>query len=70
MSNFEICFICRFPTTDFERIHGGEFWCGLCLAEKAENDAKWEAESDAVYYALAEHWEEDMKELLDDVSGS
>ena len=70
MSNFEICFICRFPTTDFERINGGEPWCGLCLAEKAENDAKWEAEADSVYYALGQHWEEDMKELLDDVSGS
>jgi len=68
MSNFEICFICRFPTTDFERINGGEPWCGLCLAEKAEKDAKWE--QDLVFYALAEHWEEDMKELLDDVSGS
>ena len=70
MSNYEICFICSFPTTDFERINGGEPWCGLCLAEKAENDAKWEVEADAVYYALAEHWEEEMKELLDDVSGS
>lgn len=62
--NFEICFVCRYPTTDFEVRHGGEPWCGLCCAEEAERAE--EAEHDAVYYALAEHWEEDMREMLAD----
>jgi hypothetical protein len=55
---FEICFVCRFPTTDFEVRHGGEFWCGLCCSEEAERDA--------VYYALGEHWAEDMQAMLAD----
>jgi len=68
MSNFEICFVCRYPTTDFKVRYGGEHWCGLCLAEEAELIE--EAEQDAVYYAQAEHWEEDMRDMLDSFSGS
>ena len=64
--NFELCFICRFPTTDFELRNGGEPWCGLCLSEEAEDKARWAVEEEAVYYALAEHWEEDMKNMLAD----
>jgi hypothetical protein len=56
--NFEVCFICHYPTTDFERRNGGEPWCGACVQEE---DAMNE---EAVYYAMAEHWEEDMKEML------
>jgi len=59
--NFEICFVCRYPTTDFEVRYGGEYWCGSCVQE--ENIV---IEHEAVYYALAEHWEEDMKSMLAD----
>ena len=59
--NFELCFVCRFPTTDFQVRSGGEFWCGSCSQE--EDIA---LEQEAVYYAMMEHWEEDMKNMLAD----
>jgi len=36
----------------------------MCWAEEAEDKARWAVEEEAVYYALGEHWEEDMREML------
>ena len=55
----EICFICRYPTTDFSRNESGEPICGSCLSDNS-------AEHDAVYYSLGQYWEEDMKAMLAD----
>lgn len=55
--NFEVCFICRFPTTDSSPNESGEPICGLCWSEEEES-------REAVYFALAQHWEEEMKDML------
>jgi len=64
MDRFQLCFICRFPTTDWSPNESGEPICGMCWAEEAEDKARWAVEKEAVYYALGEHWEEDMREML------
>ena len=66
MNKFEICFICRFPTTDSLPNESGEPTCGLCQHEAAQEEARIQDEYDAVYYAMGEHWEEDMREMLAD----
>ena len=53
--NFEICFVCRFPTTDFEVVNGGEHWCGLCLSESIQPS---DEEMDLVFAAMQEDWTE------------
>ena len=63
MDRFQLCFICRFPTTDWSPNESGEPVCGMCWHEQREAE---QAEHDAVYYALGEHWEEDMKAMLAD----
>ena len=50
--NFEICFVCRFPTTDFEVVNGGEFWCGHCMSEYVEDSGA----VDALFEAMHHDW--------------
>lgn len=59
--NFEVCFICHFPTTDWSANESGEPICGLCWSEMPTPE-----EEEAVYFALAEHWEEEMIQMLAD----
>jgi hypothetical protein len=65
--NFEICFVCRFPTTDFEVVNGGEHWCGLCLSESNQPS---EEEMDIVFAAMQEDWTEaDLENFYHQVNG-
>lgn len=50
---FEICFVCRFPTTDFSVVNGGEHWCGLCLSESYQPSQE---EVDAFFEAIHHDW--------------
>jgi hypothetical protein len=59
--NFEICFICRFPTTDFEVVNGGEHWCGLCLSESYSPSQE---EAELVFAELGSEWtSEDLEDF-------
>jgi hypothetical protein len=49
--NFEICFICRFPTTDFSPNESGEPICGLCWSETPSDE-----EVDLVFAAMHHDW--------------
>ena len=65
--NFEICFVCRFPTTDFEVVNGGEHWCGLCLSESSQPS---DEEMDLVFAAMQEEWTEaDLENFYHQVNG-
>ena len=65
--NFEICFVCRFPTTDFEVVNEGEHWCGLCLSESSQPS---EEEMDLVFLAMQEEWTEaDLENFYHQVNG-
>jgi hypothetical protein len=62
--NFEICFVCGYPTTDFERVNGGEPWCGLCLSESYQPS---EEEMDAVFAFMNHEWtSEELEEMYQD----
>jgi hypothetical protein len=65
--NFEICFICRYPTTDWSEVYSGEKHCGACLAEGV---APSEQEQDLVYAALQEDWHEaDLEDFYHQMNG-
>jgi hypothetical protein len=67
MYNFEICFICRFPTTDWSEVNGGEKHCGACIAEAA-GPSEWE--QDLVFAAMEHDWtEEELEDFYHQVNG-
>jgi hypothetical protein len=65
--NFEICFVCRYPTTDYSLVNGGEAWCGLCLSESHQPS---DEEMDLVFAAMEHEWtEEELEDFYQQVHG-
>ncbi len=63
--NFEVCFICHYPTTDWSEMPDGEKHCGLCVAEAAEQYA----EQVALFEAMEQDWtSEDLAEMYHDMA--
>jgi hypothetical protein len=58
--NFEICFVCRFPTTDYSIVNGGEFHCALCMEDSYYAS---DEEVDALFAAAEHDWT--LEELED-----
>jgi hypothetical protein len=63
--NFEVCFICHYPTTDWSEMPDGEKHCSLCVAEAAEQYA----EQVALFEAMEQDWtSEDLAEMYHDMA--
>ena len=63
--NFEVCFICHYPTTDWSEMPDGEKHCGLCVAEAAEQYAEQVALFEAMEYDFTS---EDLAEMYHDMA--
>jgi len=72
VTNFEICFICRFPTTDWAEVNGGEKHCGLCRQEEAELAdllGPTESEQELVFLAMEREWSfEDLEDFYNQIN--
>lgn len=56
MANFEICFICRYPTTDSAPGYGGEPVCAMCWAEGYISTIPSDEEQALVFEAMNHEW--------------
>lgn len=64
LMTMQLCFVCRYPTTDYSLVNGGEAWCGSCLFENAGITEPTLEEVEAYYWAIHHNWtEEDLEDF-------